>query len=572
MKKTFKRVVSLSLALSMALSMAACKKEDKNETTTKTGDTKTEPAKKTYEKPSVVNVTWDGTILKEGDEDTDALYKAYNEAYGFEVKWTRPDHSGYSDAINQVFSAGDTSKYPDAFLLSAENYVSFAARGLLYNFKEDWDNSDIRDSVDSKGNPRFTASFLESVSSLYTVEGKSGELGLYGLPTTRGNGCVTYVRESWLEKIGKKAEDIKTYQDYMDMLTAMQKANLGDGGAVVTAAGYISKEAPYTNYLPEFYQDAYPDFIMGADGKYVDGFQLDNMKEALKRLATAKQSGLLDPDMSTNGTSQARNKFIENKCGVFTYWAGTWKKTLGQNIINKDKTWASKTEAANFGDVVALKPIAEVGKYIERMAPVVVISKTAKNPEGIYKYFVEPIYDGDKVMSVWMYGAKGVHWSDEGETEIQNLTAKVTDADGKVKKDENGKEITEITGTKEVKSTGFHFKLNKSKTAVLAKNNIDPLLAVCEYLPNKNPAGEVVNASNPVAYECQMMFNDNCKPAPALLSNATLAQNLNDINNKRREVVAAVVDGTMTYDEAMKDYKDSVGDKIDACLKSLNED
>ena len=55
----------------------------------------------------------------------------------------------------------------------------------------------------------------------------------------------------------------------------------------VSAAGFVGNEAPYTNYLPEFYQDAYPSFYQGEDGVWKDGFTEDSMKEAIKRLQDA---------------------------------------------------------------------------------------------------------------------------------------------------------------------------------------------------------------------------------------------------------------------------------------------
>ena len=43
----------------------------------------------------------------------------------------------------------------------------------------------------------------------------------------------------------------------------------GDGingnTVAVSAAGFVNGNAPYVNYLPEFYQDAYPSFYQGED-------------------------------------------------------------------------------------------------------------------------------------------------------------------------------------------------------------------------------------------------------------------------------------------------------------------
>lgn len=529
MKKTVKRLVALMLVLVLAFSLAACKKEESNNSTTKkpSGDNKTE-ATLSYEKPTSIKVMWDGTILKEGEENTDALYKAYEEAYGLKINWVRPFHDTYADSVSQAFASGDV---PDVLLLSAGQYVSFAARGFLYDMSKDWEASGMMEDS------RFSENIKKQINEMYYVEGKNGEDGLYGMPTTRGNGCITYVRKSWLDAIGKKAEDIKTYADYYNMLVAMKEKKNAE--YVVTGAGYITNEAPYTNYLPEFYQSAYPDFLE-KDGKWVDGFTEPEMKAALERLTAAYAAKLLDPQLNSNGTKQARNNLIDNKCGVFTYWAGTWYDNLSNSIANKG-------EYAD-GDLTYLKPISEVGAYIERMAPVVAILKDAPNAAGIYKYFVEPIYDGDKVMTVWMFGAKGAQWDNVAET----ITLK-----GKEYKYEEGQ---------------FHWKLNGKGDKFLAKNNIDPLLAICEFQAGKNPAGEMVKATIARAYEAQMMFNENCKPAPAVKSNAVLTISAGDIMAKRKEVATAIIEGKMTYDAGMAEYKKAVGDKIELCLESLNEE
>lgn len=100
----------------------------------------------------------------------------------------------------------------------------------------------------------------------------------------------------------------------------------------VSSAGLIGTEAPYTNYLPEFYQDAYPSFYKNDEGVWVDGFTEDSMKDALERLKSAYEAGYIDKESLTNATSDCRTKFYEDKFGVFTYWAGTWATNLKTNL------------------------------------------------------------------------------------------------------------------------------------------------------------------------------------------------------------------------------------------------
>ena len=117
------------------------------------------------------------------------------------------------------------------------------------------------------------------------------------------------------------------------------------------------------------------------------------MKDAILRLKDAYQSGYIDKDIATNGTSDCRDKFYANEYGVFTYWAGTWAKTLSDKLI----------DAGVDGEIVAIPPIAETGSYLERVAPVWCITSACKNPAGVYKYFLETMLDGGEVEELWTY-------------------------------------------------------------------------------------------------------------------------------------------------------------------------
>ena len=59
---------------------------------------------------------------------------------------------------------------------------------------------------------------------------------LYAFAPTYGNGCVTYVKKAWLDAVGLSADDIKTFDDYYNMLKAFTK----DGQTGVIAAGGIT--------------------------------------------------------------------------------------------------------------------------------------------------------------------------------------------------------------------------------------------------------------------------------------------------------------------------------------------
>ena len=140
------------------------------------------------------------------------------------------------------------------------------------------------------------------------------------------------------------------------------KAASANQNFVISCSGFIAggnsgtPEAPYTNYLPEFYQNANFTFYYDEAAKeYKDGFAQQDMKDALTRLKTAVDDGILDKASQNQTTSDARNKWnakdASTASSVFTYWAGTWAYTL-QNSM------ADKTDK-----IIAIKPIKELGSY-----------------------------------------------------------------------------------------------------------------------------------------------------------------------------------------------------------------
>lgn len=105
-----------------------------------------------------------------------------------------------------------------------------------------------------------------------------------------------------------------------------------------------------------------------------------------------------------------RNKFYEDRCGVFTYWSGTWAENLRSNLAKNGLD----------DELVPLPPIKELGNYIERTPAVWCITNSCKYPEAVYKYFIESMMDGGDMQTLWTYGVEGVHWSVQAETVCGN--------------------------------------------------------------------------------------------------------------------------------------------------------
>ena len=388
MKKTVKKLAAVGLTLTSVMSLAAC---GNNSTDSAANGT---TAAKEVTQPKSFTVMVDNTVVAEtnGGKEFYAYLKTLLGDGTIDIKWIRPDHSGYYDAVGNAFNATDSM--PDVVLLSADYYALYASSGYLWDMTDAWNASETKNS----GRLIKTA---DNVLNALQVAGLDGQKRMYGFSPYRGNGCCTYVKKTWLEASGHQVSDIQgktlTFDEYYNILKDMQKAK---NSVVISSAGYIGSEAPYTNYLPEFYQKAQYSFYQAADGKYVDGFAQKEMQDALTRIQTAVKDGVIDKESVNNSTANARDKFYADNTGVFTYWAGTWADTLKTQLEAKGLD----------GELIAINPIKELGTYVERIAPAWCITTHAENPEGIFKYFIDTMLDGGDVQTAWEYGAKGTHW------------------------------------------------------------------------------------------------------------------------------------------------------------------
>ena len=535
MKKTLKKFAAVGLTLTSVVGLVAC--GSKNNTT----DNKKETVDwASVEKPGKFTVMVDGTVVKETNGAAE-FYKYYKELTGLDIEWIRPDHSSYADSVKNTFASGDL---PDVVLLNSDYLANFASNGYLWDMTDAWEQSATKNSG------RLT-DMADTVMSGNVVAGPDGTKALYGFSPTRGNGCCTYVKTSALKAAGldpdKVANETMTYDQYYDMLKKIQAAS-SNKNYVISTSGFVAggnkPEAPYTNYLPEFYQDAQFTFYL-KNGKYVDGFSEEAMQKAMDRLKTAINDKILDPATQNASTKEARNKFTNKDANlassVFTYWAGTWDKNL-------TKLLPDTTDS-----LVPMKPIKEVGKYVERLAPAWAITYKAYEDgkaEGIFKYFIDTMLDGGDIQVAWEYGAKGTHWDDKAETYT------VAGKDGK-----EGKTYTAAEGE-------FHnLPSPETPSNLTTKNHIDPDLSIAGFGDKEDPGHK---AQDPIITDCYKMFNANCEMVEVLPTTDVLSNNITDINTKRVEVLSQVVLGTKSYDEAMADYNSQVGAKVTAVIESLN--
>ncbi|MBD5500044.1 MAG: ABC transporter substrate-binding protein [Lachnospiraceae bacterium] len=537
-----KKLISVLLTAALVASLVGCgggssTSETPSDTTSNTeaasntettANAETETPAESYQLDKVVMVV-NGTLTATVDNGQADFEKQWEDAVGIDLEIQQLDHSGYVDAVGRLFAGGD---YPDVIIMSADMYAQYAPTGLLWDMTEAYENAEFQARMD-----------LPAINEALKKDGK-----LYGFAPTYGNGCVTYVKKAWLDALGINAADIKTYDDYYDMLKRFHDED-PDGNGVngdtygVVAAGFLGNEAPYINYLPEFWQDAYPAIVQDASGTWIDGFQTDATKQALLRLQQAYADGAIDPETLTASTKIAREKWFSNdqtgSSGVFTYWAGTWYQTLTDNLIKNEVD----------AELVQLAPIAEVGAYLNREAPVwcIIDDGDGNNAreQAIFDAFIETMMDGDVVQTLWTYGAEDVHWSTKAETFTTNPGT------------DNEKVYEYADGE-------FHLKPSPNDpNSVWKKNHLDPALVVCGL------TNGFVDESD-LAAEGNKFFTENCVDAPISPASETYTNETGTIYDAKLAVVTEVVVNGGDVDAAMETYVATVGSIIDQCLSELN--
>lgn len=473
------------------------------------------------EKPEEISIMVDGTVFTK-ENAQDQFIAKLEELTGIKFTVTQPDHDAYYDVVGQTIASGE---WPDVMILSSTYYAGYAEQGVLWDMTEAYENSELKQRQDAFG----STGVIDGVR----IDGK-----LYGMPSARGNGCVTYVKKAWLDNCGLEAPT--NYEEYLAMLEAFTTGDPdGDGtnGNTygVSAAGFIGTEAPYTNYLPEFYQDAHPSFYLADDGTWKDGFTEDAMKNALQRMADAYAKGVIDPTTLTNGTKDCRDKFYGDEFGVFTYWAGTWQTNLETNLEANGKD----------SELVALTPIAEVGQYLDRVPPVWAITTQCENPEGVFKYFIEAMQDGGDVQFLFTYGVEDVHWSTKAETIFEGEENEVVYAEGEF----HGCENLETPGTQYTKA------------------HIDPMLALVELANDPKDESLPDSTKNSAA-----LFNENSVAADLVPTTDAMSEYNGDLTTLKNELVANVVMGKSTIEDAYARYESEHGAEwSQAIVDSLNQ-
>jgi putative aldouronate transport system substrate-binding protein len=437
-----------------------------------------------------------GTVITIGDDSGGAEFRAaYEKMTGVKLEFIKPAHNQYEERVNLAFASQDL---PDIFEPpGAEFYSTFAVNGALYDVTDMYYASPIVNGAETY------------VADTIKIKGR-----LYAVPSTHGNGCITYIRKDWLDKLGIPMP--KTWDEYYNMLVAFRDQDPdGDGQKNTTA--FIAAGVINPMYLRDFYpgNNTQPDFYE-KDGKIVEGMYQPELLEGLKRLSSAYKEGLVDQESVTLTTSAARDKFYTGKVGVFTYWAGQWNQQIQDNLVRNVPT----------GVVEPLPPIAG-SVLVDRPASwTMAIPAGNKNPQGLFKYYMEVAFDRGEGQILFSHGVEGVHWAREN-----GVYKKLPD------------------------------RVNPDR---LSDHSIFTPYVTMYPWNDPFPWPELIKKSAD-------LFNANAKPSRVLPNDESITGIVAELLTVRSEIVAKIVMGTYTPEEGIELYRRQYDKQVQECLTVMNK-
>jgi putative aldouronate transport system substrate-binding protein len=451
-------------------------------------------------KPKQITAFLDTTMLTV-ETGQKQFCEEYKKQTGIELKIIQPVHNQYYDKLRLAFASGDI---PDVVEIAEASYVQYAQEGAFI---------DLSKYVKASAPLRKVAKTFDSVR----MKGK-----LYGIPNEAANGPITYLRKDWMQNLGLKTPT--TWKEFYEVMKAFTHNDPDKNGKndtyAVTAPG-PSGDTPLAladNYYRDFYQDASPTFIFRR-GKWIDGFSQPAMKRALTRLRQVYQEKLIDPEIFTNKTSTCREKFQSGKAGIFAYWAGTWQSRL-EDLLQK-----------NLGKTATIMPIPPLkGSHnLARVPAVNAITVKAKNPEGIFKYYIEYSHDGNKGQMLFAHGVENVHWKKDGSKCVA---------------------LPSLNNPTTLNQKAYH----------------TPALVIVPWVSGKDPID-----LDPRTEESASMFKKTCWYDTIQVFTDSRRRIEEQLINAKSDCLVKVMTGNKTVEQGWADYKKKYQElKVDQVLKDIN--
>lgn len=390
-----KRILTAMCAAMMALTVASCGNDtssssDSGSTTASTaegsegsegGSTGTcqdtgcvwdayTPYEETVTFTKGMQISTGGENFPEGDDYLNNDYTRYvKETVNVqpEIAW-EVDANNYEQKVALSISTGDI---PDIMIVDRTIFKQLVENDLI------WDMTEVYEKCISPNLKERYDSFGDRLFNEVMVDGK-----MMGIPGTQleGQHNLLWIRKDWLDELGMEVPST------LDEIEAAAQAFVdNDMSGTGNTIGFAASEDVYGSYNGKHglysifnYYDAYPEQWIEVDGKAAYGSIQPEMKEALTKIRSWYESGLLDKEFAVRKSTDREALISSGQCGIMfgPWWGYGGVPESIQN--NPDADWA-----------VVPAPLDEEGNmHVYAQDPVnsiLVVSKSYEHPEAIVK-------------------------------------------------------------------------------------------------------------------------------------------------------------------------------------------
>lgn len=380
-----KRVMALLLSVLMALAVfAACggnSTGSPNEGTTAEETAKPETTAEAEKPVEKVKLSFCLSQTGWGGEAVDPelmkeVQRVIEEKTNTELEVIAPPQSSYNDKLNVMLSSG---QIPDIFAVrkAMDNIQIFAARGYTMPLDDLITNA-----------PEITSLVDKQYLDYLRVDDKLQAVPMY-VPLSK----VIWLRKDLLDEYGVTLSETPTTDEFYNEM----KKLVGQDFVPFTFAKFLDN-------LPFFFNPfgAYYGIGIDSDGKFYDGFNTPEAKEALAYVAQLYKDKIWDQEFLTNENAAIREKLFSGKAA----------STL--DYYNRYIYYASESVKVNaetdFLPIYELKgPRGDGGNLNEAIQDALAISPKSKAPERALEVIKYYVYTEEGVMLRNM-GVKDKHY------------------------------------------------------------------------------------------------------------------------------------------------------------------
>lgn len=324
------------------------------------------------------------------------IEEALSEVAGYTVAWERsPEDMGAALAGGQA---------PDIFHSSRAQLRQFDAQGLLLDLTQ------YRDRL---------ADYESFVTTEHVDTGIIDDrlIGVVRKPREFGYGGL-WIRGDWLDELGLDLP--QTLEDFTEALQAFREEKPGRSDAV----GLTGSGLGAFDILFGAFERSRPGTLYASGGQVIDGYNDPDMPEALEYIRSLLAENLVDPDLFSLGSAEARDRALQGSAGAIqTGWDQMTKPefvSAGQ-AAQPDADW-------RMIDVLSA-PGKEGGMPTDSYGAVQGIpAEVADDEERLDALLTYINYLGtDEGARLVMFGIEGTHYELDGDT-VEPLPA--MDEDG----------------------------------------------------------------------------------------------------------------------------------------------